>query len=242
MLDLTHLPEKAPEYDLRALFEANMHFGHKVAEWNPKMRQFIYTHKNGVHIFDLEKTAKQLQLAYNVIYQAAQEGREIVVVGTKPSIKEVVENKAKEAGMNYVVSRWLGGLLTNWEQVSKSLKRMLEIEKKLAEGSYKGYTKYEVGKIEKEKARLERFFGGLRNLKRKPELLVVVDPVKEKVAVKEANLADVPVVALIDSNGDPDLVDVPVPGNDDAVKSVEFFMTEIANAYVTGKKGKTVKS
>ncbi len=242
MLDLTNLPDKAPEYDLRDLFEANMHFGHKVADWNPKMRQFVYTHKNGVHIFDLEKTASQLQLAYNVVYKAAKEGKEIVVVGTKPSIKEVVEAQAKEAKMNYIVSRWLGGLLTNWGQVSKSLKRMLDIEKKLKSDAYKGYTKYEIGKIEKELNRLKRFFDGLHGLTHKPDLLIVVDPVKENVAVKEANIAGVPVVALIDSNGDPDLVDVPVPGNDDAVKSVELFMTEMAKAYVAGKGGKTAKN
>ena len=235
MLDLTKLPNKAPEYDLRALFEANLHFGHKVADWNPKMRQFIYTHKNGVHIFDLEKTAKQLQVAYNVVYQAANQGQEVVLVGTKLAAKEVVETKAKEVGLNYVVSRWLGGLLTNWDQVSKSLKKMLEIEKKLGEGQYKGYTKYEIGKIEKELNRLKRFFDGLRGLRHKPDLLVVIDPVKESVAVKEANMAGVPVVALIDSDGDPDLVDVPVPGNDDAVKSIEFFVTEIAKAYKEGK-------
>ena len=238
MLDLDNLPNKAPEYDLRTLFEANLHFGHKVADWNPKMQRFIYTHKNGVHIFDLEKTAFKLQQAYNAIYQAASQGKEVVVVGTKSAAKEIVEAKSKEVGLNYITSRWLGGLLTNWDQVSKSLKRMLEMERKLETGEYKGYTKYEVGKIEKEVSRLRRFFDGLRGLKHKPDVLVVIDPVKELVAVKEANISQVPVVALIDSNGNPDLVDVPVPGNDDAVKSIELFMTEIAKAYSEGKTGK----
>ncbi len=235
MLDLSHLPEKAPEYDLRVLFEANLHFGHKVAEWNPKMKRFIYTHKNGVHIFNLEETAAQLQLAYNVVYQAANNGKTVVVIGTKSSAKEAVEKFAKEAGCNYITSRWLGGLLTNWPQVSKSLKKMLQIEKKLETEAYKGYTKYEIGRIEKELNRLKRFFDGLRGLQHKPDLLVVVDPTKEDVAIKEANISGVPVVALIDSNGDPTRIDIPVPGNDDAVKSIELFLSEMTKAYLEGK-------
>jgi len=235
MLDLSHLPDKAPDYDLRTLFEANLHFGHKITEWNPKMKRFIYTHKNGVHIFNLEKTAAQLKLAYNLLYQAAVKGETVVVIGTKSSAKETVEKFSREAGLNYVTSRWLGGLLTNWTQVSKSLKKMLRIEKKLEAGEYKGYTKYEIGRIEKELGKLKRFFDGLRDLQHKPDLLVVIDPTKENVAIKEANISGVPIVALIDSNGDPAQIDIPVPGNDDAVKSIELFMSEIARAYQEGK-------
>ena len=238
MLDLSKVPDKAPDFNLEELFEAGMHFGHPRRKWHPKMAPYIYMEKNGMHIFDLEKTAEQLKIAYNLVYHLASEGKKVIIVGTKRQAKEIVERSAEEAGMLYITSRWLGGLLTNWPQVSKSLKRMIEIEKKLEEDGYKGYTKYEVVQIEKELSRLRRFFSGIRGLKDTPDCIIVIDPVKEINVVKEAKVVGVPMVALIDSNGDPTQVDVAVPANDDASKSIEYFVKTLATAYAKGKKTK----
>lgn len=237
-IDVTSLPQQAPEYDLRELLELGSHFGHKTKKWHPKMQEWIYDEHNGVHIFDLAKTATQLQHAYNYAYQLGKSGKTLVFVGTKRQAREVVKAAAEKAGAMYVNQRWLGGFLTNWEQVSQSLKQMIEIEKGLESGKYESYTKYERTQLEKEVERLGRFFGGIRNLKTKPDALFIIDPKREKVAIREAKLENVPVLALIDSNGDPRQVDLPIPANDDAVKSIEFITNQIAEAYAAGKNAK----
>lgn len=238
MINLDNLPNKAPEYDLEQLLELGCHFGHQKAKWHPKMAEYIYMEKDGVHIFDLAKTAAQLQLAYNLVYQLGSQGKTLVVVGTKKQAKELVDEAAEKAGVMHITSRWLGGLLTNWDQVRKSLQRMIDIEKGLENGAYKGYTKYEVTQLEKELARLQRFFGGIRTLKGKPDALFVIDPKREKIAVQEARSMGVPVIAVADSNADPSDIDIVIPSNDDARKCIQFMVEQILEAYSLGKQGK----
>ena len=241
MLDLTKLPSKAPEYDLTALFEAGCHFGHQKNKWHPKMRSFIYMEKDGIHIFDLAKTASQLQLAYNALYQLGLEGKTVVMVGTKRSVRDIVTQSAQDSGMLYITARWLGGLFTNWDQVKLSLKKLITTEDKLKSGGFKGYTKYEILQIEEDVIRLDRFFGGIRGLEKLPDCIVVIDPNHETIAVKEAHHVGVPVIALIDSNGNPDLVDIAIPANDDAPASVALIVAELTKAYQQGRADGGIK-
>ncbi len=232
------LPDKAPEYDLRDLLAAGCHFGHQSHRWHPRAADFIYMEKDGVHIFDLAKTAEQLKLAYNFFFQLGKQNKTVVFVATKRQAREIVKEATAESGLMTITSRWLGGLLTNWEQISKSLKRMVEIETGLKEDTFKGYTKYERVQLEKELGRLIRFFDGIRNLKGKPDALFIVDTVREDNAVKEAATVGVPVVALVDSNGNPFDVTIPIPGNDDAVASISFIVTQMVEAYKAGRADK----
>lgn len=236
MKDYSKLPQVAPEYDLTDLLEAGCHFGHQKSKWNPRMAEFIYMEKDGVHIFDLEKTASQLQLAYNFVYDMASKGKSMVMVGTKKQAKTIIQEEAIANGTMYIISRWLGGLITNWAQVKGSLKRMIEIDAGLKSGKYDGYTKFEKVQLDKEKTRFERFFGGIRELKAVPDFLFIVDVKREKNAVREAKLMGVPIIALIDSNANPEDVDIAIPANDDALRSIKYIVSEIAAAYAAGKK------
>lgn len=242
-IDFSKLPNKAPEYDLMTLLEAGCHFGHQKAKRHPRMNEYIYAEKDGIHIFDLAITAKQLQLAYNFVYDQALKGKTMVMVGTKKQAKELVETAAKESGSHYITARWLGGFLTNWTQVKRSLKAMLDIESGLKSGKFDGYTKFEKVQLEKERVKLARFFDGLRDLKQSPDFLFVVDINREKNAIKEAKNMGTPVVAIVDSNSDPEGVDIVIPANDDAVRSLSFLITEVSKAYQEGKKeaGKSAK-
>lgn len=227
-----------PTFDLRELLEAGVHFGHQTKKWHPSMREYIYMEKDGVHIFDLAKTAAQLEAAYDFAFNLGKNGKTLVFVGTKRQGREIVKNAATEAGAMYITSRWLGGLLTNWEQVYKSLKRMIDIEQGLATDAFKGYTKFERNQLEKEQNRLERFFGGIKSLKQRPDALFVIDPGKEHNVVKEANTVGVPVIALVDSNTDPRQVEIAIPGNDDALSSIEYIVKAVAAGYKAGKAAK----
>ncbi len=229
------LPDKAPEYDLRELLDYGMHFGHQKAKWFPKMAEWIYIEKDGVHIFDLEKTAAQLQLAYNYFYHLGRTGKTVIMVGTKRQASPTIEEVAEANKMMHITARWLGGFLTNWEQVQQSLNKMLKLEKGLSEGTYSKYTKYEQVQLEKELNRLRRFFAGVKELKGKPDALFVVDPKREKIAVSEAQAMGVPVVAIVDSNTDPTGIDLVIPANDDALKSIKFVVEQLAAAYSAGK-------
>lgn len=235
MQDFSNLPNVAPDFDLETLFEAGCHFGHKVKRWHPKMAEYIYTQKNKVHIFDLAKTIEQLKLAYNFLYQLGSQGKIVIFVGTKKQAREIVKAQAIDAGAMYVASRWMGGFLTNWQQIYKSIKRMNEIEAGLKGDKFDGYTKFEKVQLEKEKGRLERFFEGVVDLKGKPDAIFVVDAGKEKGAVIEAKQVGVPVVAMADSDTDPSLLDLVIPANDDSVTSVELIVKALAEAYKAGK-------
>lgn len=224
--------------DLKALLEAGVHFGHQAHRWNPKMKKFIYTERDGVHIFDLIKTAEQLEAAMNFARQLGKQGKTLVFVGTKRQAQDLVREAATMAGAMYIITRWLGGLVTNWEQVSKSIRRMNRLKKELAEGKYDHYTKYERVQLQKEIDRLERFFIGVADLQGVPDAIFVVDVGEETVAVKEAKAAGIPVMALVDSNGNPDYAQYVIPGNDDAVSSIKIIADHIAQAYAEGKKAK----
>ncbi|MBW7955848.1 30S ribosomal protein S2 [Patescibacteria group bacterium] len=238
MIDVSSLPQQAPDYDLRELLEAGCHFGHQARRWHPKMAKWIYTEKDGVHIFDLAKTAEQLKVAYNYAYDLGAKGKTLIVVGTKKQARDIIKEVAVPAGVMSITSRWLGGLLTNWEQVGRSLRRMIEIETGLKEGKFDVYTKRERVLLDKERQRLERFFGGIRELKGKPDALFIIDPSREKVAVLEASRNHIPMMALIDSNTNPELIDIPVPANDDAVKSIQYIVNAVVAGYAAGKKAK----
>lgn len=235
-VDFSTYPDKAPDYDLRDLLEAGMHFGHNSSKWHPKMKEYIYMAKDGVHIFDLAKTAEQLRLAYNFLFDLGAKGKKVIFIGTKRQARDLIRKSASEAGTFFIAQRWMGGMLTNWDQISKSVKRMNDIEKGLESGRFDGYTKFEKLQLEKEQGRLERFFEGIKGLSGKPDCLVVVDPRREQLAVEEAEKVGIPVIALIDSNTNPDSVTLPIPANDDAVSSIEFVLNELAKAYVEGKK------
>lgn len=222
--------------DLKALLEAGVHFGHQAQRWNPKMRPFIYDTRDGVHIFDLVKTADQLEKAMKFANELGRKGKTIVFVATKRQAADTVKAVAQSVGAMYVTTRWLGGLITNWEQVSKSIRKMNDIKKGLAEGKYDQYTKYERTQLQKEADRLSRFFEGVADLKTVPDALFVLDVSEESVAVKEAKAAGVPIIAVIDSNGNPDDIDFVIPGNDDAVSSVQILTDLVAQAYGEGKK------
>ncbi len=226
---------KNPEFDLQEMLELGCHFGHKASKWHPKMAEYIYGEKDGIHLFDLPKVAGLLEEAYSYVYNLAKEGKTMVLVGTKKQARDVIKEAALDASCFYINARWMGGMLTNWPQVSKSIKRMEEIREGLATDRYKGYTKYERVQLEKEQIKLERFFGGLRGLKTKPDCIFVIDPKKERITVAEANSVAVPVIALIDSDSDPRPVQFVLPGNDDAVKSIKFFVDQITAAYKAGR-------
>ena len=229
------LPDVAPDYDLAEMLEAGCHFGHQKVKWNPKMAEWIHMEKDGVHIFDLIKTKSQLQRAYNAAYKLGKEGKNLVFVGTKRQARDIVVTAAQACGALYIFSRWLGGLLTNWDQVKLSLKRMQTIESGLAEGKFKNYTKYEQGQLEKELNRLRRFFLGIQTLKQQPDCLFVVDTVRERIAVREANNTNIPVIGICDSNANPDLVDICIPANDDAQQSLQLLISAVAAGYAAGK-------
>lgn len=217
------------------MFEAGCHFGHKIAKWHPKMAPYIYGSEGGSHIFDLEKTAEQLDIACQRFYDLAKEGKTLLMIGTKRSAREIVKEAATEMGCFYIVSRWMGGLLTNFTQLQKSIQRMSDIETGLESGKFDKYTKYERLQLDKEKTRLERFFIGLKGLKGKPDCIFVIDPEQEKIVVKEASSEGVELIAIADSNADPRKINIIIPANDDTSKSVQYIVQRLKNAYNAGK-------
>lgn len=227
-----------PAVDLNQLLDAGSHFGHQARRWHPKMDPYIYQKRDGVHIFDLIKTAELLETAAKFAYEIGKNGKTIIFVGTKRQAKDIVREEAIQAGAMYVVNRWLGGFISNWDQVSKSIRRMTQIKKGLEEGTYKNYTKKERVLLEKEVNRLERFFLGVAELKGKPDALFVIDVGREKTAVKEANEANIPVIGFVDSNDDPTPINMVIPANDDAARSIKYIVHIIAEAYKAGKSGR----
>jgi small subunit ribosomal protein S2 len=221
--------------DLRELLEAGCHFGHQARRWNPKMDQYIYTQRDGVHIFDLAITANQLAEAMEYVRDLVAEGKEIIFVGTKRQAQEIVKEEAIKAGAPFVAVRWLGGLLTNWEQMQDRIKHLNDLKDKKEKGEFDRYTKKEQILIDREIARLERFFGGIAHLKRRPEALFIVDTHREDTAVREAGQVGIPVIGMVDSNANPEPVAKVIPVNDDAVRSIKLVVSSIAKAYAEGK-------
>jgi len=222
---------------MKQLLEAGVHFGHQTKRWNPKMKDYIFTERNGIYIIDLQKTLKLTKSAYMYIRNAVSDGATILFVGTKKQARESVRSEAERCGMFYVNTRWLGGTLTNFGVIRSRIQRLLEIEKMEEDGTIEKYTKKERVQMMKEKERLEKFLGGIKNMKELPDVVFIVDIKREENAVKECKKLGIPVVAIIDTNVDPDPVDIPIPGNDDAIRAIKLFSSIVANAVLEGNQG-----
>jgi small subunit ribosomal protein S2 len=227
--------------NMKQLLEAGVHFGHQTRRWNPKMKKFIFTARSSIYIIDLKKTAERIDRAYQMVKSKAATGETILFVGTKKQAKEAVTNEAQRCGMPYVTERWLGGMLTNFQTVRRSLKRLEEIEKMSQDGSFEKFTKKEVLKLEKERKKLEKNLGGIRDMNRLPGVVFVVDTKKEKIGVAEANRLNIPLVAILDTNSDPDLISYPIPGNDDAIRSIRLITRLMADAVMEGRQEAGIK-
>jgi small subunit ribosomal protein S2 len=223
---------------MKQLLEVGVHFGHQTKKWNPKMKKYIYTDKNGIYIIDLQETQRLLIEAYEYVKKVASEGRIILFVGTKKQTQDIIESYAKECGMPYVKNRWLGGTLTNFETITKRTKRIDEIENMEKSGIFEKLPKKEVLGIRKEYEKLLRNIGGIRDMKKLPDVLYAIDPNKEMIAIKEAIKLGIPIVAITDTNCDPDLIDFIIPGNDDAIRSCSLITSVICEAIKKGKEEK----
>jgi small subunit ribosomal protein S2 len=227
---------------MKQLLEAGVHFGHQTRRWNPKMATYIYMERNGIYIIDLQQTVRKFEDAYNFIKSVAAEGKGVLFVGTKKQAQETIREEANRCGMFYVNQRWLGGMLTNFKTIRKRVLRLKELEKMQADGAMEVLPKKEVARLLNEKERLERFLGGIKDMERLPGAVFVVDPRKEKIAVAEARKLNIPVVAIVDTNCDPDEIDYVIPGNDDAIRAVKLISSRIADAVLEGKQGEQVNA
>jgi small subunit ribosomal protein S2 len=215
---------------LQELLDAGTHFGHQTRRWNPKMRKFIFAERSGIYLIDLQKTVKQLTLATDLLKQVALKGENILFVCTKRQLKAVVEAEARNAGCHYVTERWLGGTLTNFQTIKKQIRRLRDLEQGASEGDFENYTKKEQLLFGREREKLSRNLEGIKMMARLPGALFIVDAKKEKIAIQEANRLGIPVVAIVDTNADPDVITVPIPGNDDAIRSVSLITTALCDA------------
>ena len=220
---------------MKDLLEAGVHFGHQTKRWNPKMKQFIFGSRNGIYIIDLGKTAKMFRRAEDFVSRLAAEGRTILFVGTKRQAQDLIHEEAQRCGMYFVNQRWLGGLLTNFTTIQRSIGRLRDLEARAEDGSYETLSKKEIARIEKEKKKLHRNLDGIRSMSRLPDAVFVVDTRREKIAVDEARKLKIPVIGLVDTNCNPDDVDYIIPGNDDALRSIRLFVSRIADAVINGR-------
>jgi small subunit ribosomal protein S2 len=215
---------------LKELLEAGVHFGHQTKRWNPKMKPFIFTSRNGIYIIDLQKTVNSLEKACQKIKELMENGKDILFVGTKKQAKEVIKEEALRCGMPYVTERWLGGMMTNFQTIRRNIKRLKDLERMKENGTFDKLTKKEASGLQREIEKLENILGGIKDVVKLPGAIFVVDSKKERIAVAEANKLKIPVIAIIDTNSDPDVIDYPIAGNDDAVKSIKIITHEIINA------------
>lgn len=222
---------------MKQLLEAGVHFGHQTRRWNPKMAKYIFTERNGIYIIDLQKTVKKLDDAYNFVRDIATEGGEILFVGTKKQAQDSVREEAQRCGMHYVNARWLGGMLTNFRTIRRRIDRMEQINKMREEGTFEMLPKKEVAKLELELEKLEKFLGGVKTMEKLPKAMFIVDPRKERIAVSEARKLNIPIVAIVDTNCDPDEIDYVIPGNDDAIRAVKLIAGAMADAVLEGRQG-----
>lgn len=222
---------------MKQLLEAGVHFGHQTRRWNPKMKKYIFTERNGIYIIDLQKTVKKVEEAYNFVKQVSEEGGKVLFVGTKKQAQESVKAEAERAGHFYVNQRWLGGILTNYKTISKRVQRISEIEKMEEDGTFDVLPKKEVVELKKEYDRLIKFLGGIREMKSMPQALFVVDPRKERNAIAEARKLNIPIVGIVDTNCDPDEIDYVIPANDDAIRAVKLLTGKMADAILEGQQG-----
>lgn len=222
---------------MKQLLEAGVHFGHQTRRWNPKMARYIFTERNGIYIIDLQKTVKKVDEAYNFVRDLAADGGTMLFVGTKKQAQESVKEEAERCGMYFVNERWLGGMMTNFQTIQKRVDRLRDLERMETEGVFEVLPKKEVAKLRHEMEKLERFLGGIKNMKKLPSALFVVDPRKERIAVAEARRLNIPIVGIVDTNCDPDEIDVVIPANDDAIRAVKLLTAKMADAIIEGQQG-----
>lgn len=222
---------------MKQLLEAGVHFGHQTRRWNPKMAEYIFTERNGIYIIDLQKTVKKIEEAYEFIKSVAEEGKDILFVGTKKQAQESIQEEAIRSGMYFVNQRWLGGMMTNFKTIRTRIERLNNLESMEQDGTFSLLPKKEVIKLRAEKEKLEKNLGGIKNMKRVPGALFIVDPRKEKNAILEAKILGIPIVAIVDTNCDPEEVDYVIPGNDDAIRAVKLITAKVADAIIEGKQG-----
>ena len=222
---------------MKQLLEAGVHFGHQTRRWNPKMKEYIFTERNSIYIIDLQKTVKKVDQAYDFIRSVAEAGEAVLFVGTKKQAQESIEQEAKRCGMFFVNQRWLGGMLTNFKTIKKSIQKLNNLNKMAEDGTFDLLPKKEVAAMQKEMADLEKNLGGIKNMKGLPSCIFIVDPKKEKNAVDEARKLGIPIVAIVDTNCDPDEVDYVIPGNDDAIRAIKLIASTLADAVIEGKQG-----
>ena len=221
---------------MKQLLEAGVHFGHQTRRWNPKMAEFIFTERNGIYIIDLQKTVKKVDAAYQAIKEVVEDGGKILFVGTKKQAQESIEDEAKRCGMYFVNQRWLGGMLTNFKTIKLRIDRLRKLEKMEEDGTFEVLPKKEVIQLKHEMERLEKFLGGIKDMKEMPKALFVVDPRKERIAILEAHKLGIPVIAIVDTNCDPDEIDYVIPGNDDAIRAVKLLSATMADAVIEGSQ------
>ena len=222
---------------MKQLLEAGVHFGHQTRRWNPKMAPYIFTERNGIYIIDLQKTVKKLEEAYNVVREISENGGEVLFVGTKKQAQESIKEEAIRCGMPYVNARWLGGMLTNFKTIQKRIKRLEQLKAMKEDGTFELLPKKEVASLELEIEKLEKFMGGITEMKKQPAAMFIIDPRKERIAVAEAHKLGIPIIAIVDTNCDPDEVDYVIPGNDDAIRAVRLIASAMADAVIEGRQG-----
>ena len=222
---------------MKQLLEAGVHFGHQTRRWNPKMKKYIFTERNGIYIIDLQKTVKLVDVAYDYMKSVAEDGGIALFVGTKKQAQEAIKDEATRAGQFYINHRWLGGTLTNWDTIQTRIKRLKQINAMEENGTFDVLPKKEVAGLNKQRDRLEKFLGGIAEMPRIPDVMYIVDPRKERIAVQEAHKLNIPIVAMVDTNCDPDEIDVVIPSNDDAIRAVKLITAKMADAFVEGRQG-----
>ena len=227
---------------MKQLLEAGVHFGHQTRRWNPKMAQYIFTERNGIYIIDLQKTVRKVESAYNFFRDVTKGGGNVLFVGTKKQAQETIETEAQRCGMFYVNQRWLGGMLTNFKTINARIQRLKQLEAMEEDGSFDVLPKKEVLELRKEMEKLNRFLGGIRGMNKPPAAVFIVDPRKERIAVAEARKLGIPIVAIVDTNCDPDEIDYVIPGNDDAIRAVRLLTETMANAVIEGKEGEAAEA
>ncbi len=217
---------------MKSLLESGVHFGHQVKRWDPRMDKYIFTKRNGIHIIDLQKTIAAIKESYDAVRKITSAGKSVLFVGTKKQAQQAIQSEAERCGMYYVNNRWLGGMLTNFSTIKKSLQRLKKIEKMEIDGTFDSLTKKEVAALQKEKAKLEKNLGGIKEMKDLPGAIFIIDTKKEQIAINEAHRMHIPIIAVVDTNCNPEGIDYPIPGNDDAIRAISLFTSIIANAVI----------
>ncbi len=226
---------------MKQLLEAGVHFGHQTRRWNPKMAEYIYTERNGIYIIDLQKSVGKVDEAYNAVYDIAEQGGTILFVGTKKQAQDAVKTEAERCGMYYVNERWLGGMLTNFKTIQSRIQRLKNIEKMEEDGTFDVLPKKEVIQLKKEQEKLQKNLGGIKDMKRIPDVIFVVDPKKESICVQEAHILGIPLIGIVDTNCDPEELDYVIPGNDDAIRAVKLIVSKMADAVIAANQGETAE-